>query len=86
MKQDQQQRFINYLLEIEDTGTREQKEVVGEFLKFFKFGLNESTVAVMGTNGEELYKQIGEMRLNNRFIMMVEDIKEKVNNPKPKGD
>ncbi len=86
MKQDQQQRFINYLLEIEDTGTREQKEVVSEFLKFFQFGLNESTVAVMGTSGEELYKQIGEMRLNNRFIMMVEDIKEKVNNPKPKGD
>ncbi len=83
---DDQERFIKYLLEVEEIGSEDKKEVVKEFFHFFKFGFNESSQAAMAQNGEAMYKSIGEMRLTNRWIVMLEDIKEKIRNPKPKGD
>ncbi len=85
---DPQEKFIKYLSQVEDIGDADKREVINEFLQFFKFGYNESAQIVMtaNVNGDEAHCAIGEMRLAIRVVRMIEDIREDIKTPKPQGE
>lgn len=82
---DYQDKFRGYLSEVEEVGTKDKKEVVAEFLKYFKLCKEEQSKASLYAQGEELFKLIGETRATFDTITMIEGSKEELN-PKPKGE